>query len=142
MAQSKANFEIIKQIHAKNTGDIDVFIKGDIDRIKELLESNGGRFKRSAGDIATAHVSYQQIAVLLQSPGVIRIEAYPQQTVLMNDSMLINNRVIAVHNGDAPLTQAYDGTGVVVGVMDTGIDFTHPDFLDSAGNTRVKFLWD
>lgn len=141
-AQSKTNFEIIKQIHAKSTGAIDVFIKGDIERIKELLESNGGRFKRSAGDIVTAHVTYEQIAVLLKSPGVRRIEAYPQQTVLMNDSMLINNRVIAVHNGDAPLTQAYDGTGVVIGVMDTGIDFSHPDFLDSAGKTRVKFLWD
>jgi len=141
-AQSKANFEIMKQIHKKNSGAINVFIKGDIERIKELLETNDGKFKRSAGDIAIAHLTYQQIAILLQSPGVIRIEAYPQQTVLMNDSMLVNNRVIAVHNGDAPLTQAYDGTGIVVGVMDTGIDFTHPDFLDSAGKTRVKFLWD
>lgn len=142
LAQSKANFEIVKQIHAKNTSAIDVFIKGDIERIMELLESNGGRSKRSAGDIVTAHLSYEQIAILLKSPGVKRIEAYPQQTVLMNDTMLINNRVVGVHNGDAPLTQAYDGTGVVIGVMDTGIDFSHPDFLDSLGKTRVKFLWD
>lgn len=141
-AQSKANFEIIKQIQNKNTNDIDVFIKGDVERIKGLLETNGGKFKRSAGDVAIAHLTYQQIATLLQKPGIIRIEAYPQQTVLMNDTMLINNRVVAVHNGDAPLTQAYDGTGVVVGVMDTGIDFSHPDFLDSLGKTRVKFLWD
>lgn len=141
-AQSKANFEIIKQIHQKNTAAIDVFIKGDMDRIMELLETNGGKFKRSAGDIAIARLTYQQIAIFLKSPGIKRIEAYPQQTVLMNDSMLVNNRVVAVHNGDAPLTQAYDGTGVVIGVMDTGIDFTHPDFLDSAGKTRVKFLWD
>ena len=142
LAQSKANFEIIKEIHKKNSGYIDVFIKGDVERIKALLETRGGRFKQSAGDIATAYVSYQQIATLLQSPYVKRIEAYPQQTVLMNDSMLINNRVIGVHNGDAPLTQAYDGKDVVVGVMDTGLDFTHPDFLDSLGKTRVKFLWD
>jgi subtilisin family serine protease len=141
-AQSKANFEIIKKIHEKSTGSIDVFVKGDIARMKELIEGNGGLFKRSAGDIAIVNLTFQQIALFLKSPGIIRVEAYPQQTVLMNDTMLVNNRVIGVHNGDAPLTQAYDGTGVVIGVMDTGIDFTHPDFLDSLGKTRVKFLWD
>lgn len=141
-AQSKANFAIIQQIQKKSTSVIDVFIKGDVDRIKELLETNRGFFKRSAGDIVVAQLSFPQIAILLQSPGVERIEAYPQQTIPMNDTMLINNDIIPIHNGTAPLTQSYDGTGVVVGIIDTGIDFTHPDFIDSAGRTRVKFYWD
>jgi subtilisin family serine protease len=33
-----------------------------------------------------------------------------------------------------------DGTGVVVGVVDTGIDVRHPDFLDAAGKTRIAWL--
>ncbi len=33
-----------------------------------------------------------------------------------------------------------DGTGVIVGVIDTGINFCHPAFLDANGNTRVKFF--
>jgi subtilisin family serine protease len=33
-----------------------------------------------------------------------------------------------------------DGTGVVVGIIDTGLDVTHPDFLDAEGKTRVAWL--
>ncbi len=35
-----------------------------------------------------------------------------------------------------------DGTGVLVGIADTGIDVTHPDFLDAQGHTRVAWLLD
>ena len=36
------------------------------------------------------------------------------------------------------LTKAYDGTGVLLGVIDTGIDFQHIAFKDKDGNTRIK----
>lgn len=140
--KSKANFSIIQQIEKKNPTAIDVFIKGDLNRIKELIESNQGIFKYASGNIAVARLTFPQIAIILKSEGVERIEAYPQRSIPMNDTMLINNRIISIHRGDFPLHQAYDGTGVVVGVMDTGIDFTHPDFIDSTGKTRVKFYWD
>lgn len=44
----------------------------------------------------------------------------------------------------AGLIQAYDGTGVVLGVIDTGIDFNNQLFKDAQGNSRVKkaYVWD
>jgi len=35
-----------------------------------------------------------------------------------------------------------DGTGTLIGIADTGIDLTHPDFLDEFGHTRVAWLLD
>jgi subtilisin family serine protease len=35
------------------------------------------------------------------------------------------------------------GRGVLIGIVDVqGFDFTHPDFLDSAGKTRLVRIWD
>ena len=34
------------------------------------------------------------------------------------------------------------GQGVIVGMIDSGIDYTHPDFRDENGATRILFLWD
>ena len=38
----------------------------------------------------------------------------------------------------AGLPNAYDGSGVVMGVIDTGIDFNHIAFKDASGNSRIK----
>ncbi|MFO0590314.1 MAG: S8 family serine peptidase [Polyangiaceae bacterium] len=34
----------------------------------------------------------------------------------------------------------FDGTGVAVGILDTGIDILHPDFRNADGSTRIKWL--
>ena len=39
---------------------------------------------------------------------------------------------------DAGLSNKYDGKGVVLGIVDTGIDFQHIAFKDTAGNSRIK----
>ena len=38
-------------------------------------------------------------------------------------------------------TLSYDGTGVVVGMMDTGLDANHINFKNSDGTTRVQRAW-
>src|SRR5262249_7430541 len=39
-------------------------------------------------------------------------------------------------------SMGFDGSGVMVGVADTGIDVTHPEMRDEAGNSRVAWLLD
>ncbi|WP_343209905.1 S8 family peptidase [Anaerolentibacter hominis] len=34
------------------------------------------------------------------------------------------------------------GEGVIVSIIDSGVDYTHPDFRREDGSTRILFLWD
>jgi subtilisin family serine protease len=141
-AQVKMNFSLALQAKTQSSQEVKMFIKGEPSEVKRLLAQEGGTFYYSHGDISVASALPSSIGKICASKAVSRIEAYPQRISLLNDTMLINNNIIPVHDGTAPLAQAYDGTGIVMGFIDTGIDFTHPDFLDSAGKSRVKFLWD
>src|SRR5262249_12289759 len=60
----------------------------------------------------------------------------------MDDMTNINANVNPVHLGYSPLSQAYDGSGVVMAFLDSGIEFSHPDFQHEDGTTRIRWLWD
>jgi subtilisin family serine protease len=141
-SQSKMNFALAKKNQSPSSELIDIFVKGDISSIKQLVNNSNGVFKYAAGDIAAVKIPVSALTTFVNNKTIARIEAYPSHFKVMNDTMLINSNVIPVHTGQPPLTQAYDGSGIVIGLIDTGIDFTHPDFKDSLGNSRVKFLWD
>jgi Subtilase family len=55
--------------------------------------------------------------------------------------LLLDNAAVYVA---APAANAsgFDGRNVLVGIADTGIDLSHPDFLDASGGTRVAWLLD
>lgn len=39
-------------------------------------------------------------------------------------------------------TEGLTGTGVIVGIIDTGIDYTHPAFIAPDGSSRIVSVWD
>ena len=34
------------------------------------------------------------------------------------------------------------GNGTIIGIIDSGIDYTHPDFINDDGTSRILFAWD
>jgi hypothetical protein len=87
-------------------------------------------------------------------PGLARLSGSPASIVAFADAhpdlpievtpplhTLLNNASVFVLANQA-IAQGLDGTGVLVGVADTGLDVTHPDFLDAQGHTRVAWLLD
>jgi len=62
------------------------------------------------------------------------------ELVTYSDSARYYSRVEKVHMGEG-FDMPYTGKGVIVGVIDCGVDFNHINFCDSEGNTRVKAVY-
>jgi len=58
------------------------------------------------------------------------------------DSALIRHRINLANLGLNGLDTSYTGKDVIVGVIDQGLDWNHPDFKFSNGDTRVLRYWD
>jgi subtilisin family serine protease len=65
----------------------------------------------------------------------LRIELSPPLHLLLDRATALVGAPVANGSGLA-------GTNVLIGIADTGIDLTHPDFRDSTGSTRVEWLLD
>jgi len=65
----------------------------------------------------------------------------PRNLSLLLRGSLANACVTPVHR-QGPGEYGLGGKGVLVGIIDSGVDYTHPDFRDQAGNSRILYLWD
>lgn len=61
---------------------------------------------------------------------------------LLSDTARMHHYVNEVHAGSGGLGAAYTGNDVIIGYVDSGMDFNHPDFIDANGNNRVLRYWD
>ncbi len=140
----KLDFELYQlAIGQRNASSpIALLIKGDIPTIKKIVADNNGVFRYSFADIASVIVDASALAELNGSTKIERIEKPQRQFEVLNDSMRSTIQVNPIHAGHPLLGTPYTGSGIAIGIIDTGCDLTHPDLIDSLGNTRIKFIWD
>lgn len=141
--QAKMNLGLARKVATQDAvARVSVLVKGDPAVIRSYVQAQGGAFRSSAGDISWIDIPVSCIEGLTRLSQVKRLEAYAGTMRPMNDTMRYLCRVDEVHQGLTPLNQGFDGAGVIIGYIDSGIDLSHPDFQDSLGQTRVLWLWD
>jgi subtilisin family serine protease len=142
--QTRMSFRLMELMNNVENANknISILIKSDYAQIASEIQKIGGTIKFHSGNICGATVTASALRALKDVKSIERIEEGRVQVQALNDKMLINNRIDMIHQGVSPLIQGYDGSNVVVGIIDTGIDFTHPDFKDSLGQSRVLWIWD
>ena len=105
------------------------------------VQSAGGSIGSRVGSMITVDVPLEKLSALLASPHFTTFEASHTITV-SNDSSMKVIRADLVRRASGGTWTGTAGRGVIVGFVDTGIDFTHDDFLDSNGAPRVLEVWD
>jgi len=122
--------------------EVDLFIHGPREAVFGAVKAQGGIVKMATAGLTSARVPVAQVRALAGHPAVERFEFSLDPGTALNDSMRVKNRVEPVHMGAAPLPAAYDGEGVLMGIIDAGLDHRHPDFQHPDGRTRVLKYWD
>jgi subtilisin family serine protease len=105
------------------------------------VRAHGGVVRSVMGDIATVDIPAHKLAAVAALPSVVSIEAARAQPKRLDRSVPAA-RADTLRVGTPPNWSAGTGKNVIVGVIDSGIDFRHRDFRNGDGTTRVIGIWD
>jgi minor extracellular serine protease Vpr len=108
---------------------------GSLDPIRTEL---GAEVELLFQDYAILTLSRDKIPALYAYPQIVHIEL-PKMLSFEASFNLISTCVRPVQD---PKLFNLTGRGVIVGIIDSGIDYTHPDFRRADGSSRILFLWD
>ncbi len=132
-------------ILAKSIGEQELFSRrydlavfGDVNYISGLGIPIHARFS----NFITTRISLAELHTILHNEKIERVEKGGTFDILLNES-LPEIKADHLHKGlvnDTPFT----GKGVVIGIIDTGIDIYHPDFHipGDVPMTRIVSIWD
>jgi len=148
-AQSKISLELnqyLKQSSQElstnsNGGQMQVLVKANKSDLKKIVDEHNAVLSYSIGNLHRVEADISSISMLSELEDIERIAFIPQGQLLVDSSRYYSG-VQDVHDGVSPLDRPYTGKGVIVGIMDTGLDYRHPDFYDANGQTRVISIWD
>ena len=123
-------------VYVDGQATVTAFVEGG----EKTLEGYGAKVVSQSGKIMRVNIPLSQFVALAQSGVCSRIDVGAKGKPALEAARAelgINN----IYNG-VGLSQAYDGTGVVVGIIDIGFEYCHPAFYDSTGTVhRVKRAW-
>src|SRR5262245_28612019 len=119
-------------------GEWDVFIRGAAD--PRMLKRAGARVRTTLPGLCTAYVPADALDRIAAVPGVTSIRLAARVEVELSASAPTTGATLL--RGPGPAFAGLNGRGVLIGSVDTGVDFHHGDFRDSTGATRFVAIWD
>jgi subtilisin family serine protease len=122
---------------------VPVIFKSTAGNKQALVSRYGGTLNSVMGTICTAEIPLSAMEAFASQDAILKIES-SQPVEIYNDKAKQLVRADSVQNGFLPNGQSYTGKGVVVGVVDTGIDFLNADFKqkNDSNKTRIVAIWD
>ena len=122
---------------------ISVLVSGAMS--KESLTDLGVTVHTVAGPVMTADVPLEALPGLLEVRGVERVDASNACVPYLNVSAPEAGAPTYWGDSTSPYNPPYPGVtgrGVIIGVVDTGVDITNSEFKKTDGSTRILYLWD
>lgn len=114
-----------------------IIISGDsVDKVAESVDKLGGKYEDLGYNFGIVTIPVDKLIDLALNPSIQYIEL--PKSLYTTDSEA--NRVSCIPQ--AASSYDLDGEGILIGFIDTGIDYTHPAFINDDGTTRIKYIYD
>tara|TARA_B100001758_G_scaffold246966_1_gene263377 strand:+ start:209 stop:3967 length:3759 start_codon:yes stop_codon:yes gene_type:complete len=122
--------------------NVGFFVKGNKYNVQSLCETYSGKYISTIKGWHYIRLSPSNIINFTNEKDITQHYIPLETGEPHNDTMRVNNRIDDAHNGISPLPSGYTGKDVIIGFIDTEIDYENPDFKNPDGSTRIISLWD
>lgn len=124
---------------SSNSWDLIVKYQGNLDRVRELgvtvKELTGGYAVLNVPEFLVDTVSDLEEIIFVEKPKSLEFSVIQGKRISCVNEVQIPGSLIGGANG-------LFGEGVIIGVADSGIDYTNQAFRNADGTTRILKLWD
>ena len=103
--------------------------------ISKIVENLNGKYVDLGYGYGIAEIPIENLVVLATSPEIQYIEL--PKSLYADDYE--SNRASCITQLNS---SEFNGKGVLIGFIDTGIDYTHPAFRNPDGTTRIEYIYD
>ena len=122
---------------------VDAFVAIESETVLPVLREMGVIVNCKFDGFVTAQVPVNRLEVVSRLRGVTDLEISPRLT-LCTDSTMAVSHVNMLHDGLVNhLPASYDGSGVIIGIIDVGFDYQHRAFRDknNPAMTRIARVY-
>lgn len=139
--------KVTKKSAVRNTVQFLVRVKTEADAaaVSKTIRDMGGTVNSTLGNILTASLGQHKLMQLAALDKVVFLEANRALRTRLNSGVpatRADQLRTGAGNGFDFLPGGFTGKGVIVGIVDDGMDFRHRDFRRQDGSTRFLALWD
>ena len=120
---------------------VNVQAHADPDEVSTQITEKGAEVKAAMGHMLMVAARAELLTAIAQLEGVTNIAIGTKPLLKLDKSRQVTHADEVQNGTGEQLPQAYNGDGVIIGVIDSGFDFTHPVFKDENGNLRIKAVY-
>ena len=118
---------------ADRTWEVIIKYTGNLQNVRQIAEEVTELF----GGFAVVRIKEETIELLTDIPQVTYVEKSKALYFALEEAKAASC-LTSVQRG----VEGLSGKGVIFACVDSGVDYTHPDFRNEDGSTRILYLWD
>ena len=117
--------------------------------IVEIIIKFNGDIEKVANELgAEVEILYNNYAIItIDRSKIINLYSYPEiESLELPKSIYFESSYNLITTCIKPVQESTSfnltGKGVIVAIIDSGIDYTHKDFINEDGTSRILYIWD